>query len=129
MQAKSILEGLKINREVYLDPSFPIYLVKEQVVNFNALGRLFSMVQHPTIAAPFLDNKITVDCNATVGFDQCNFKNIASNTIQWKQQNIDLHYKKLTPTSTIEQILFKVILLTKNQLMDGSPLITLQVIF
>ena len=95
MQAKSILEGLKINREVYLDPSFPIYLVKEQVVNFNALGRLFSMVQHPTIAAPFLDNKITVDCNATVGFDQCNFKNIASNTIQWKQQNIDLHYKKI----------------------------------
>jgi len=95
MNAASVLEGLKVNRKVYLDPTSPIYLVKEQVVNFNPLGRLFSMVQHPTIAAPFLDNKITVDCNGTFGFDQSDYKNIASNTIQWEQQNMDLHCKKM----------------------------------
>lgn len=95
MQAKAKLEGLKVNRKVYLDPSAPIYLVKEEVVNFNTLGRLFSMVQHPTIAAPFLDNKIIVDCNATFGFDQSNYKKIASNTILWEQQNVNLHCKKI----------------------------------
>jgi hypothetical protein len=60
MHATSVLEGLKVNREIYLDPVSPIFLVKEQVVNINPLGRLCSMVQHPTIAAPFLDNKISI---------------------------------------------------------------------
>lgn len=94
MEASSALEGLSIHRKIYLDPSSPIYLVRERVINVNPLGRLCSMVQHPTMAAPFLDNKITVDCNATFGFDQCDFTNIASNTIQWKQQNEELHNKK-----------------------------------
>lgn len=87
MQAKSLLEGLKINRQIYLDHENPFYLVKENVVNINPLGRLFSMVQHPSIATPFLDNNILVDCNATVGFDQFHYKDINSNIIQWKSQN------------------------------------------
>lgn len=95
MHATSVLEGLKVNREIYLDPVSPIFLVKEQVVNINPLGRLCSMVQHPTIAAPFLDNEIMVDCNATIGFDQSDYKNIDSNTIPWEQQNMELHQKKM----------------------------------
>ena len=87
MQANSLLEGLKINREIYLDQENPLYLVKENVVNLNPLGRLFSMVQHPSLATPFLDNKILVNSNAVVGFDQFYYKDIKSNIIQWKNQN------------------------------------------
>ena len=87
MQASSLLEGLKINREIYLDQENPLYLVKENVVNLNPLGRLFSMVQHPSLATPFLDNKILVNSNAVVGFDQFYYKDIKSNIIQWKNQN------------------------------------------
>lgn len=36
------------------------------------------MVQHPTLAQPFLDNDLIVDCNATKGFDQSNIKKIFS---------------------------------------------------
>ena len=91
MEANSLLEGLKINRQVYLDKLNPLYLVKEKVVNINPLGRLFSMVQHPSLATPFLDNKIMVNCNATVGFDQFYYKEIKSNTIQWINQNDSLN--------------------------------------
>lgn len=87
MQANSLLEGLKINREIYLDQENPLYLVKENVVNLNPLGRLFSMVQHPSLATPFLDNKILVNSNAVVGFDQFYYKDIKSNIIQWKNQS------------------------------------------
>lgn len=87
MQANSLLEGLKINRQIYLDQENPLYLIKENVVNLNPLGRLFSMVQHPSLATPFLDNNIMVNSNASVGFDQLNYKDIKSNIIQWINQN------------------------------------------
>ena len=87
MQASSLLEGLKINREIYLDQENPLYLVKENVVNLNPLGRFFSMVQHPSLATPFLDNKILVNSNAVVGFDQFYYKDIKSNIIQWVNQS------------------------------------------
>ena len=87
MQANSLLEGLKINRQIYLDQENSLYLVKENVVNLNPLGRLFSMVQHPSLATPFLDNKILVNSNATVGFDQFHYKDIKSNIIEWINQS------------------------------------------
>lgn len=91
MQANSLLEGLEIKRKIYFDQSNPLYLVKEKVVNLNPLGRLFSMVQHPTLAAPFLNNSILVDSNSTFGFDQFYYQDITLNTLQWSNQKNTLN--------------------------------------
>lgn len=69
MSAQSGLEGLQIHREVELDNTAAIIQVKETVQNTLPVGRLYNMVQHPTLAAPFLDETTLVDCNAATGFD------------------------------------------------------------
>jgi hypothetical protein len=48
----------------------PLIVVRERVTNTNRLGRIYNMVQHPTIAPPFLDEKTLVDSNAARGFMQ-----------------------------------------------------------
>lgn len=83
MEASSLLEGLKIDRTIVMDKISAAYLVNEMVHNFNPLGRLYNMVQHPTVAQPFLDNALVVDCNATVGFDQANYKEAVHRAVQW----------------------------------------------
>ncbi|MEP7363615.1 MAG: hypothetical protein ABI972_10200 [Acidobacteriota bacterium] len=44
--------------------------VTETVTNRNKLGRMFNLVQHATIAPPFLDEATVVDANARKGFMQ-----------------------------------------------------------
>ncbi|MFN9754286.1 MAG: hypothetical protein ACK55L_02675 [bacterium] len=44
--------------------------VRERVTNRNPTGRVYNIVQHPTIAPPFLDEKTFVDANAGLGFAQ-----------------------------------------------------------
>lgn len=70
MQATTILEGLYIYRTISIAENDAVYAVKEVVQNINPLGRVFNMVQHPTLAAPFLDETTVVHCNASLGFDQ-----------------------------------------------------------
>ena len=69
MKASSRLEGLAVNRSVSMDKANGLYLITEDVTNINPLGRMYNMVQHPTIASPFLDEHVLVDCNALMGFD------------------------------------------------------------
>ena len=69
MQAHSQLEGFHINRNIQLDIHSPVYTVNEEVTNTNPLGRLYNMVQHPTLAMPFLDHATIINCNAEIGFD------------------------------------------------------------
>ena len=76
-------EGLKVCRKILMDQNNPVYRISEMMTNINPLGRLYNIVQHPTIAAPFLDENTIVDCNATKGFDQALYKNILANTIEW----------------------------------------------
>jgi len=88
MQTSGKREGLSIERKIVLDKHNAIFMVKENVMNVNSLGRLFSMVQHPTLAAPFLDNQIIVNSNASIGFDQQDYQDIANHTIQWHNDSI-----------------------------------------
>jgi hypothetical protein len=88
MQTSGKLEGLSVERKIVLDQHEAIFIVKENVMNVNPLGRLFSMVQHPTLAAPFLDNQIIVNTNASIGFDQQDYQDIANHTIQWHNDSI-----------------------------------------
>lgn len=83
MQTTAKLEGLHVERKMILDENTSVFTVKEVVQNINPLGRLYNMVQHPTLAAPFLDNDVIVDCNGSVGFDQALYKDATNNMLHW----------------------------------------------
>lgn len=69
MSAESKLESIQVQRTIELDRSGSVYLVTERVSNRLPFSRIYQMVQHPTIAAPFLNEYTIVDCNALQGFD------------------------------------------------------------
>jgi len=69
MWAQSELEGLAVEREVKLDKVVAVMQVTETVQNTLPVCRLFNIMQHPTLSAPFLGAETIVDCNATLGFD------------------------------------------------------------
>src|SRR5690606_36475405 len=69
MSALSKKEGLSVNREIRLCEHSACYKLTEKIRNANELGRMYQMVQHPTIAAPFLNAGTIIDCNASLGFD------------------------------------------------------------
>lgn len=70
MSAKLPLAGLDVVRRIQLHPEAALLAVEETVTNRNTLGKLYNMVQHPTIGPPFLDETTVVDSNARQGFMQ-----------------------------------------------------------
>lgn len=70
MAAVLPLAGLEIQRKIDLQVNTPLFIVSEAVTNRNKLGRVYNMVQHPTIGPPFLDETTVVDSNARKGFMQ-----------------------------------------------------------
>jgi len=62
--------GLELTRTLSLSPKAPVLTVTEEITNLNKLGRLYNIVQHPSIAPPFLDASTLVDCNARRGYLQ-----------------------------------------------------------
>ncbi|MEO5603298.1 MAG: hypothetical protein ABIR06_20425 [Cyclobacteriaceae bacterium] len=83
MHAESGLEGLKIDRSIQMDEHVGLYMVSETVMNIHSLGRLYNMVQHPTLAPPFLNNSTTIQCNALKGFHYKNYADPESNASDW----------------------------------------------
>lgn len=70
MAASLPMAGIEVTRRIRLSTDAAFFTVAERVTNRNKLGRLYNMVQHPTIAPPFLDEKTLVDANAGKGFMQ-----------------------------------------------------------
>ena len=70
MGATLPMAGLDIRRKVRLSDAGALFSVSETVTNRNKLGRIYNMVQHPTIGPPFLDETTVVDSNAERGFAQ-----------------------------------------------------------
>lgn len=68
MTATLPLAGLAVERSVWLAPEGSWFQVRETVTNQNKLGRVYNMVQHPSIGPPFLDASVLVDSNAARGF-------------------------------------------------------------
>jgi len=85
MQAVANKEGLNIERTIELDEHIAVIAVSECFTNINPLGRLYNVVQHPTLAAPFLNAATIVNCNATIGFDQAQYSDAAKNSFQFPQ--------------------------------------------
>jgi D-hexose-6-phosphate mutarotase len=70
MRAKLPKAGLSVRRIIQMSRLNMVFKVREEVTNDNALGRVFNIVQHPTIAPPFLDENTIVNCNGKRGFAQ-----------------------------------------------------------
>ncbi len=70
MSAALPLAGLSVQRQVRLIVDAACFTVSEAVTNDNKLGRIYNMVQHPTIGPPFLDSTTLVDANGRRGFVQ-----------------------------------------------------------
>ncbi|MCC6585624.1 MAG: hypothetical protein IT168_02795 [Bryobacterales bacterium] len=68
MQVHLPMANLDISRKVRLNGA--VALVEETVTNTGKLGRVYNLVQHPSIAPPFLDEATIVDANARKGFSQ-----------------------------------------------------------
>ena len=84
MTARLPLAKLGIKRTIKLDGVTA--LVTESVTNEAPLGRVFNMVQHPTIGPPFLDATVVVDSNARRGFMQSSpMPNPEYPTVVWPQ--------------------------------------------
>jgi hypothetical protein len=64
------MAGLEVTRRIRLSKDAAFFTVTERVTNRNKLGKIYNMVQHPTIGPPFLDEKTLVDANAKKGFMQ-----------------------------------------------------------
>jgi hypothetical protein len=64
------LAGMRVQRSLTLDAKSALLTVTEQVTNSNLRGRIYNMVQHPSIAPPFLDESTVIDSNACYGFSQ-----------------------------------------------------------
>jgi hypothetical protein len=78
--------GLSVRRIIRMSSQAPLFTVREEVRNENALGRIYNAVQHPTIAPPFLDESTVVDCNGRKGFAQGgNLPNPEEPSFVWPQ--------------------------------------------
>jgi len=83
MQVDSPLEGLRLKRSMLLDAHDAGCQVTESVTNYRSLGRFYNMVQHPTLAAPFLGLDTRVACNAERGFDQAFYRDAEQAPFSW----------------------------------------------
>ena len=62
--------GMTLIRTMVLSDTAPVVEVTEEITNVNKLGRVYNIVQHPSIGPPFLDESVIVDCNALKGYMQ-----------------------------------------------------------
>ena len=61
--------GLQLTRRIELSEDEPVFFVTEEIKNLNKYGRMFNIVQHVTIAPPFLDKSTLIDNNTEKGFE------------------------------------------------------------
>ena len=59
---------MSVKRTMSLYENSPVLVIREEMTNINKLGRIYNIVQHPSIAPPFLDESVIVDSNASKGF-------------------------------------------------------------
>lgn len=70
MSCEAKLEGFKVERTVTFSTDAPFVEVNEVFSNKLNIARNLPVVQHATIAAPFLDSDVVIKSNATDGFNQ-----------------------------------------------------------
>jgi len=63
------MAGLELTRNIELSADEPVFYITEEIKNLNKNGRLFNIVQHVTLAPPFLDKTTLFDNNTLQGFE------------------------------------------------------------
>jgi len=69
MMCRLPLGGLQLVRKIEMSEDEPLFFVTEEIKNLNKYGRMFNIVQHVSIAPPFLDSSTLFDNNAIQGFE------------------------------------------------------------
>jgi len=72
MTATLPIAGLSVRRQIRVATGSAVARIREEITNDRPLGRIYNIVQHPTVAPPFLDESTLVDCNGRRGFAQGN---------------------------------------------------------
>ena len=70
VKAQLPMAGINVERSVHMHQESAVVVVEEFVTNENSIGRIYNIVQHPTIGPPFLSESTIVDSNASRGFMQ-----------------------------------------------------------
>ncbi|MFC1561125.1 hypothetical protein ACFL4V_01465 [Candidatus Latescibacterota bacterium] len=68
MRCELPIGGMRLKRILSLYENSPVFIMREEITNINKLGRVYNIVQHPSLAPPFLDESVLVDSNAIKGF-------------------------------------------------------------
>lgn len=102
MHCRLKLAGLSVHRKIVLDRRSAVVLVNEAVTNDRKLGRIYNMVQHPSIAPPFLDATTIVDSNASHGFlQEAPVPRTPAEAIRWPHMKIEdqlIDLRRLLPS-------------------------------
>ena len=78
------MAGLRVHRQIVLDANVAVARIVETISNTRPLGRIYNLVQHPTIAPPFLDENTVIDCNAGQGIHvNAPWPNVESTSFTW----------------------------------------------
>jgi len=85
------LAGFDVVRRVELSEDAALLQVSESITNTNKLGRVYNMVQHPSIASPFLDESTVVDANGRKGFIAQNLEKNADADTERPRETPVLH--------------------------------------
>ncbi len=84
MAVKAPVEKLDVERQIIIPETGNYFVVKEKFSNNMPIGRLSNVVQHGTIAAPFLTERMIINTNATRGFDQrTNYQYLEDSCFFW----------------------------------------------
>jgi hypothetical protein len=112
MTATLPIAGFEVRRRIRLLNDVPLMAVSESVTNNNKLGRVYNMVQHPTIAAPFLDETTVVDANGRKGFMQSSpLPNPEEPAVYWPQALKDgqpVNLRRLTDDNQPDVVSFTI---------------------
>lgn len=101
------MAGLDVRRRARLLGDAAVLQVEETVTNRNKMGKVYNMVQHPTIGPPFLDEQTLVDSNASRGFMQSSpLPNPEEPGIYWPQalrrgQNVNMRTLTTDPNPNV----------------------------
>lgn len=81
---------LGLNRKVYLNGNSSVFKIVEEISNHDDSIKVFNLVQHPTIGAPFLDETTIVDTQVDSGFSQAgNLPPTPAEIITWPEAVVD----------------------------------------
>jgi hypothetical protein len=69
MECTLPMGGLRLTRKIEMPADEPVFFVTEEIKNLNKYGRMYNIVQHVTIAPPFLDKTTLIDNNTEKGFE------------------------------------------------------------